>query len=306
MVCLPTLEAGLRALGVQPADVAAVVLTHIHLDHAGAAGAFAARGAQVFVHPLGARHLVDPARLIESSRRVHGPRFEAYYGEPLPIETQRVTVVPDGGLVQEEGFTLEAIETAGHAKHHHAWALHGDGGATRTIFAGDIAGIRIPGSRCVTIPTPPPDFDAAAWRASLARLEARVMQLPPVARGSSSATDMPSTARGGAPPTLHLTHGGLVLEAAAHLARTHMEFERHLAELLAIVSAQDPDAREAATQRALEALRTRARKDGATDAQVRAFLPRSFLEMNAAGVGLAVRPRPAPPTAPGPSESTGT
>ncbi len=121
--CLPTLERGLRERGVDPASISHLFVTHIHLDHAGAAGAFAARGATIHVHPLGAPHLVDPAKLIASSRRVHGDAYERFYGDPIPAPAARVHATAHGERVVVGDLAFQAIETPGHAKHHHAWLV---------------------------------------------------------------------------------------------------------------------------------------------------------------------------------------
>lgn len=183
--CVARLDSEVRSLGVDAAQIDRVLLTHIHLDHAGAAGYFAARGTRIAVHPIGAPHLIDPAKLIASSRRVHGPAFDRFYGEPLPIAPERIEAVADGGTVDLDGAIATAIETPGHARHHHAWLI--DDGDRRRLFAGDVAAMLVPNStsvsdrmphdpspapRMVSVPTPPPEFDFDAWRASLARLRA--------------------------------------------------------------------------------------------------------------------------------------
>lgn len=161
---LPTLEAGLRDLGVELADVRHLLLSHIHLDHAGAAGAIVREHPHVQVHvsAIGAPHLVDPSRLEASARRLYGSAFDELWGEPVPVPEESIHVVGD------EVLGLECFPSPGHASHHVCYA-HEDG----TLYAGDAAGVRIAPSRLVLPPTPPPDIDVAAWYATLDELERR-------------------------------------------------------------------------------------------------------------------------------------
>jgi len=163
---LPTLLDELARRGVRPGDVRHVFVTHIHLDHAGAAGFWARQGAQVYVHPAGAPHLIDPGKLLASARRIYGERMDALWGEVLSAPAERVVVVEDGRTVDAAGLALEAIATPGHAGHHHVFRS-GD-----VAFAGDAAGIRLPGQEWIDLPAPPPEFDLDAWRVSLGRLRA--------------------------------------------------------------------------------------------------------------------------------------
>jgi glyoxylase-like metal-dependent hydrolase (beta-lactamase superfamily II) len=161
---LPTLLAALERRGVRPADVRDVLVTHIHLDHAGAAGWWARQGARVWVHPVGAPHLVDPSRLLASAERVYGDRMGELWGEVLPAPAERVVPVTSGTTLEAGGIEITAVETPGHAWHHHVYQV-GDAAIT-----GDAAGILLPGSRWIDLPAPPPEFDLAAWKESLSRL----------------------------------------------------------------------------------------------------------------------------------------
>ena len=163
---LESLRVGLAAHGYEPADIRHVLLTHIHLDHAGAAGWWARQGAHVYVHHLGAPHLVDPSKLLTSAARIYGPQMERLWGEVLAVPVDCLTALYDGDQVRACGLTFTALDTPGHARHHHAFRLED------IAFAGDVAGIRLPGSRLVSVPTPPPEFDLEAWRRSLERLSA--------------------------------------------------------------------------------------------------------------------------------------
>ena len=261
--CLATLEGELARLGVAAIDE--LVLTHIHLDHAGAAGHLGRRfpAMRTHVHPLGTRHLVDPVRLIASSRLVHGERYDRQYGDPLPV-TGPLAAVDDGGEVAFAGGRFRAIATPGHAKHHHAWMLEASDGS-RTLFTGDVAGMRVPGSDFVSIPMPPPDLDRAAWRASLDRLDAE--------------------AKAG-PFRIALTHGGIVDDGVAFLgtARRRLEEELDLFTGLATRIERGELDEAAALGEARARISPAARSAGVDDERLSSFLGRAYRAMNLAGV----------------------
>ena len=159
----PRLVAALEEAGFAPEEVGHVFVTHIHLDHAGAAWRFAELGARVYVHPKGAPHLVDPSKLLASAARIYGDQLKPLWGELRGIPQDRLRVLQDGEVVEVGGVRVQALETLGHAGHHHAYLVEG------AVFAGDIAGVRIaPGP--VLPPTPPPDIHLESWYASLDRL----------------------------------------------------------------------------------------------------------------------------------------
>jgi glyoxylase-like metal-dependent hydrolase (beta-lactamase superfamily II) len=164
---LPALLAALDARGLKPADVRDVLVTHIHLDHAGAAGWWARQGARITVHPVGAPHLIDPSRLLASAERIYGPMLGPLWGEILPAPAERVNAVGDGAVVVAGGLEFTALDTPGHARHHHVWALDG------TAFTGDLAGVRLPKQTHTRLPTPPPEFELEAWQASVAAMRER-------------------------------------------------------------------------------------------------------------------------------------
>jgi len=156
-----SLLAGLREHGVEPADLAGVFVTHIHLDHAGAAGWFAAEGVPVYVHEKGARHLIDPSRLIESARTVYGDRFDSLWGSMVPAPAEKVHALGGGAIVDLAGLQIEVIATHGHASHHHAFRIGKD------LFTGDAAGARL-GDNCYTsVTSAPPQFDLEHTLASI-------------------------------------------------------------------------------------------------------------------------------------------
>ena len=157
---------GLAAAGIDGVDY--VVVTHIHLDHAGAAGTLAARwpDAQVVVHPVGAPHLADPSKLWSSAARIYGDAMEALWGGIDPVPAERLVEVADGDTIDLGGVTLRVIESPGHARHHHSYLDE----STGTLFSGDALGVRLPDLGVIRPATPPPEFDLEAAIASIGRI----------------------------------------------------------------------------------------------------------------------------------------
>jgi glyoxylase-like metal-dependent hydrolase (beta-lactamase superfamily II) len=152
------LISALQKLGVDANSLAAVVVTHIHLDHAGGVGdvARAFPSATVYVHEKGARHLVDPERLISSASRVYGPLLDSLYGRITPTARERVKVLEDGERIAlGGGRTLTAVYSPGHAKHH--MGLHDS--ESGIMFVGDAVGVKLPDIGVLRPATPPPDFN---------------------------------------------------------------------------------------------------------------------------------------------------
>jgi glyoxylase-like metal-dependent hydrolase (beta-lactamase superfamily II) len=166
-----------------------LLLTHIHLDHAGATGVLCRRfpGLQVHVHENGAPHLIDPTRLLESAGRLHGDDMWELWGEVAPVPEERVHILRGGESI--EGFRV--AYTPGHASHHVSY-LHEESG---DAYVGDTAGVRIPPYDHTVAPTPPPDIDVEAWLDSL------------------------HTVAAWNPQSLCLTHFGRVTDVAEHLHR---------------------------------------------------------------------------------------
>jgi glyoxylase-like metal-dependent hydrolase (beta-lactamase superfamily II) len=167
--CLVALEEGLHAQGIHLADVTHLVLTHIHLDHAGATGTIVKRHPhiQVLVHERGATHMVDPQKLLDSAKRLYGADMDRLWGEFLAVPAANVQRLQGGERLEIAGRTFEVAYTPGHASHHVSYYDASSGLA----FVGDTAGICIDGGYIVP-PTPPPDIDIEAWRTSAARIEA--------------------------------------------------------------------------------------------------------------------------------------
>lgn len=164
---LAGLEAALSLHGLSPANVTHVLLTHIHLDHAGAAGRLARYGAQILVHPLGAPHLLQPEKLLASATRIYGERMDSLWGEFLPVPQEQLRVVEDAEEIVIGRLRFVALSTPGHAEHHHVYLFED------VCFSGDVGGVRIPGYPYLRVPMPPPELHMERWRATLQRLRAQ-------------------------------------------------------------------------------------------------------------------------------------
>ena len=167
--CLPQLLAGLRKMNIGLKQIEGLVLSHIHLDHAGASGHFTNEQCHAHVHPKGARHLIDPSRLNASAYRVFGEDLDLELGIMEPNRADHVHAIQDGETVAIGELTFKALETPGHAKHHHCWMVKDD--CESHLFCGDAAGMRIPGTDFPTLPMVPPEFDADEWLESLKLIE---------------------------------------------------------------------------------------------------------------------------------------
>src|SRR5205823_4088921 len=155
--------AALRQSGSDAKDVRHVFLSHIHFDHAGAAWRFAELGATVYVHPRGAAHLIDPAKLVESAARIFGDDMQRLWGRIAPVPAERVKILEDNEVIRVAPFEIRAIATPGHASHHHVY--HWDD----NVFGGDVAGVRI-GHGPPIPPMVPPELNVESWRESIAKI----------------------------------------------------------------------------------------------------------------------------------------
>ena len=161
---LAALQAGLAQEGLSPRDVTHVLLTHIHLDHAGAAGWLARQGAQIYVHPVGAPHMLNPEKLLASARRIYEDRMDALWGEFLPVPESQLVVPNDTEPIVIGNLEFIPLNTPGHAEHHYAYLFED------ICFSGDVGGVRIPGYQYLRIPMPPPELNLERWHESVARL----------------------------------------------------------------------------------------------------------------------------------------
>ena len=188
---LPALYAGIAAAGFDVNLLRKILVTHIHLDHSGGAGAIVRDYPEVdvLVHPVGAPHLIDPSRLVSSAARLYTDRMDELWGEVVPVPEDRVLSLSDGETLDAGGHVLSALFTSGHASHHVAyWEPD-----LSLIFTGDVGGVRMPGAEYVLPPAPPPELAPDAWSISIERMRQTGAQ------------------------RLCLTHGGAFDDAAAHL-----------------------------------------------------------------------------------------
>ncbi len=188
---IPALEAGLAREGLALDDIGHLLLSHIHLDHAGAAGSLvrASPALTVWVSEVGAPHVVDPSRLERSARRLYGDLFDPLWGELAPVPEENVRIAAGDVL----GWS--AFPTPGHASHHVSYLREG------TLLAGDACGVRMPGADYVLPVSPPPDLDVEVWHATAAEIRRR------------------------APERLALIHFGFHDDVAVHLDRLEAELD---------------------------------------------------------------------------------
>jgi glyoxylase-like metal-dependent hydrolase (beta-lactamase superfamily II) len=214
---LPTLRASLAAAGMSMRDVTTILLTHIHLDHAGATGTLVREcpGLRVYVHEKGAPHMANPEKLLASAERLYGDAMERLWGEVLPVPLETMTMLAGGERISAGGRTFDVEYTPGHAAHHVSYFDRESGVA----FVGDTAGVRTHPDGFVMPPTPPPDIDLEAWRDSLAR----------IGRWR--------------PDTLFLTHFGPASPVTSHLSELgdHLELVSRLVKISLEREGRDED-----------------------------------------------------------------
>ena len=159
-------ERGVADLGFTVEDLAAIFVTHVHLDHSGGAGVLARKtGCTVYAHPAGVAHLIDPhAKLLPSAERLYGDMLEPLWGKTEGVPSRRLKTVGHGEKIEVGELEIKAWHTPGHAVHHVAWQVGGD------VVTGDVGGVRFPGANHVIPPLPPPDIDIEAWRESIGLL----------------------------------------------------------------------------------------------------------------------------------------
>lgn len=159
--CFAQLEKEIGRVGYSKHDIQHVFLTHIHLDHAGAAWAFAELGAKIHVHPLGVRHLSAPERLMESARRIYKDKMDELWGDMNPIPMENIIPADHESVVMVANEKITAWHSPGHAIHHIAWQVKEE------LITGDVAGVKI-GDGIVVPPCPPPDINLEDWMESIA------------------------------------------------------------------------------------------------------------------------------------------
>jgi glyoxylase-like metal-dependent hydrolase (beta-lactamase superfamily II) len=162
---IPNLIDRLSTHNLAPENITDVLLTHIHLDHAGSAGWWANRhNATIHVHNVGAPHLINPEKLIASATRIYSEQMEILWGEIIAIPKGNINILHDNDNIQINERLFRALDTPGHANHHMSYLLDG------ICFSGDVGGVHIPGQNAVRLPTVPPEFDIGKWRYSIKRL----------------------------------------------------------------------------------------------------------------------------------------
>lgn len=154
------LKAGLQSAGFSPEDIKHVFLTHIHLDHAGSAWAFAEMGAKIYLHPFGSSNMEDPSRLMASATRIYGDEMDRLWGRMQKIPAAQLVSVADGEVIKIGDQEIKSHHTPGHAVHHIAWQLDD------VVFTGDVAGVKVNGGPVVA-PCPPPDINIEHWKSSI-------------------------------------------------------------------------------------------------------------------------------------------
>jgi glyoxylase-like metal-dependent hydrolase (beta-lactamase superfamily II) len=240
--CLDELEQGLQAHGIRWDDVRHVLLTHIHLDHAGASGTIVREHPHVtvLVHEAGVKHMNDPTRLLESATRVYGDQMHRLWGEFAAVPRTNLVSLSGGETIEAGGRVFEVAYTPGHASHHVSYFDRSSGVA----FVGDVAGVCALGGY-VLPPTPPPDIDLEAWQGSVDRILAW------------------------SPSTLFLTHFGAVTRVRPHLA----ELLENLTMTAAVVreSLPGPGSDQEKSERFAEWLRAELRRQ-MTEADVDSYI----------------------------------
>jgi glyoxylase-like metal-dependent hydrolase (beta-lactamase superfamily II) len=275
---LATLREQLRTRGIEVTDLDAILLTHIHLDHAGAAGALVRENPAlpIYVHASGARHMADPAKLLASATRLWGDELSILFGETLPVPPENLRILEGGETLKLGNRKLDVVYTPGHASHHVSYFDDAAGVA----FIGDTAGIRIDNGPYILPATPPPDIDLTLWDESFKAILAR------------------------RPARLFLTHYGFSNDPGAHIAefRERLHHWAEVAEQALASAANDPaplddDARDAAAMSAF-VKKSRGEMDqilGPVEAEHHAFT--AALNLSFLGLARYIRKRNSPPDA---------
>ncbi|NJD58001.1 MAG: hypothetical protein C3F13_10680 [Anaerolineales bacterium] len=162
---IPALLEGIRSNGFDISDIHDVFLTHIHLDHAGAAGWLAQQGCRIHVHENGAPHLINPEKLLASASRLYGTMMNQLWGTIIPIDEAKIHIFHDDEVVTVGNISIHALDVPGHANHHLAYLIG------ETCFTGDIGGIRLNPIQYLSLPMPPPDLNLEKWRESILNIQ---------------------------------------------------------------------------------------------------------------------------------------
>lgn len=251
---LSTIKQRIASLGLELANLKAILVTHIHLDHAGAAGQLVQEtGATLYVHERGAPHLIDPSKLLASAQRIYGDLMQPLWGAMVPAPREKVVALKDGERLNIVGHEVDVIYTPGHASHHVAFLLEGE-----AMFTGDAAAIHFAGSSVIRPALPPPEIDLETWENSIDKMLAVK------------------------PKRLLLTHYGEVQDAQAHLRRV-VERNQQWAGLILEGLQKGEDAK-TLEQRLHEASLQELAADGASSDVIQRHLITSNDEMTVMGV----------------------
>lgn len=250
------LEKKIEELGFALDSIRHVLVTHIHLDHSGGAGYWAERGATVYVHPKGARHLISPERLLASAQRIYLERMDELWGTTIACPPDRVAVFDDE-VLHLGGLEVRAYDTPGHAGHHLAFGIED------VLFTGDVAGVSLPGSDYVSVPAPPPEFDREAWFKSLETLSKVKAN------------------------KLYLTHFGLVEDPESHFS----QLKERIKECVEFIETERAQSTENLEQRYSQWDRERATAKGLDDETYSAYERANPSFMSAQGIARYLHKR---------------
>lgn len=162
---ISALQEGLAGYGYRTEDISDVLLTHIHLDHAGASGWLAEQGVRIHVHPAGAPHMINPENLLKSAGRIYGNLMEPLWGKFIAVPEEKISIPRQGDIININGLEFKPMDTPGHANHHYAYLYE------NICFCGDIGGVRMRGRKHISLPMPPPEFHLEKWRSSIEKLK---------------------------------------------------------------------------------------------------------------------------------------
>lgn len=245
---LDTLKKQLRVHGASVSNLDAILLTHIHLDHAGATGALVRENPNlaIYVHRLGAPHMIDPSKLLASAARLWPDNLHQLFGEAVPVPAENLRILEGGETIPLGSRKIEVAYTPGHASHHVSYFEDAEG----VVFVGDTTGIKIEGHSYVMPATPPPDIDLKIWDGSFAAILERK------------------------PKRLFLTHFGFSDDPATHIAQFRERLHRWMEMTEKILQSAPSD------EAAMESFMAKAR------AEIGEHLPPQDVEQYAATAGL--------------------
>lgn len=219
---LENLRTAVSKYGLSLSDIKHLLLTHIHLDHSGAAGWLAEKGTQLYVHKVGAPHLIDPTKLLNSAARIYVGQMETLWGKTVPAPAEKVTAVSDGDEIKVGNLTFRCIDSPGHAWHHMAYQLDD------TLFSGDSLGNRLNNRPYTVLPAPPPEFKLDIWQQTLDKLSKLKIQ-----------TAYPTHFGAIEDPSAHIDNFSQLLTELAHLVLEELKAGKSREEIIERYKAYD-------------------------------------------------------------------